>query len=153
MNAGVSALSQSALRISKMYRRRTSGCTKVSGQTAAISSSCVTRRRGCSTRYLSTAKGLGVKRMRRSSRQRHWLTMSRRNGGNLITDLLCGSVLTQTWDRLGVDDHAVQPFRRSSDVHIRQAFSASVAQSEGPSYSSVRSDSSLFAAVVVISRE
>src|SRR5439155_17525570 len=46
---------------------RTSGWTCVAGHTASRSSSCVTSRPACSTRYCRTANALGVSRMRSSS--------------------------------------------------------------------------------------
>jgi hypothetical protein len=67
-----------------MYFRRTSGWTYVAGQSAASNSSWLTRCPACSTRYRNTAKALGAKAMRTSSRQRHWSTGSSRKGPKVL---------------------------------------------------------------------
>src|SRR5262245_29640915 len=71
----------------KMWLRRTSGWTYVSGHTVSSNSSWVTSWPACAIRYHSTANALGGSRMRSSpaasrQRQRHWFTVSSRKGGN-----------------------------------------------------------------------
>src|SRR6266571_3798697 len=53
----------------------------MSGQAAFSNSSGVTNRPGCSTRYRSTAKVLGVRGIARVPRHTHSLAVSRRRAG------------------------------------------------------------------------
>src|ERR1700687_2326950 len=84
MNCGFLGGSSRALRTSRIYLRNISGCTYVSGQTAASSSSAVTNRPACSTRWPSTAKAFGANGILVFSRHKHWLTASSRYGGNTL---------------------------------------------------------------------
>src|SRR5208282_2887896 len=102
----------------------------VFGHTASSSSSCVTKRPACSTRWYSTANGLGVNRMRSSApfvlrRHRHWLTVSNRNGGNSFIIAPCDPQFPRTdrpnrnsfYTKTGLEDNDSKPgLPLSSDV-------------------------------------
>src|SRR5580704_3976582 len=88
MKRGFFGGSSSALRISKIYLRRTSGCTYTPCHRFSRISSWLTRRSACSTKYRRTANTFGARKIRVSSRHRHWLAVSSRNGGKLFISAL-----------------------------------------------------------------
>src|SRR5690349_9957421 len=67
-----------------MVTLRTASPTKVSGQTALRSSSLVTSWPGCLTRWVSTAKALGLSLIACDPRHRHSFARSRQKGSKVM---------------------------------------------------------------------
>src|ERR1700730_9504021 len=83
----------------------------MAGQSSSRSSSWVTNRPACSTRYRSTPKALGVSATRASPCQRHWFAVSSRKDRNrLIADALGYLVLHRAGGpTVGPTEQIIQP--------------------------------------------